>query len=274
MTAHRSWQLLQQQQQRQQQPASSSSSSSKVYERDLNREGCSYLELARPEAPLPKPPKMSANPPREVPTTMQSWPKLLPTEEQERKTETDRQLKYAKLTHTASWDDYTRKHRLTSSTMPEIWSSISLIPTQLEGPEILRNELAVLFCTSIAEEAIYKRCLFFCRCGRDQKGGKVVFGKFKCSDEKGRVLLVFDGPTCGGCQQKVCRDGLEEVYWCTVCHGMYCEACIQCIAIDPTDRMRKLYSTEENAERWCQLMDGELRSAERRQAASRCIGLG
>ena len=114
-------------------------------------------------------------------------------------------MRYSRLAVDDKWVNHKRWHALLDPAKPLVYSCISMVPNQLEGPDVFRNELSILFCAGDKDIPFVQRCLFSCSCNEDVVGGKVVFGKFNLQ-RKGSNLLAFEKSECEECKQKVLRE--------------------------------------------------------------------
>ena len=144
-----------------------------------------------------------------------------------------------------------RRHVLLDPDLPQIWSCVSSIPGQHEGPEIYRDDLMVMFCTKHSGTHLPDRCMFFCNCDRDTDGGKNVFGNFAPWESKHTQNLSLKNRNCGQCANPLVRETLRVAYWCTICNEKLCQMGAGMIPFDPIPRMTELVSTQCNLNHWC-----------------------
>ena len=139
---------------------------------------------------------------REIPEEISRFPELVRVNREWWKTTSDREMWFAKLQPDEGAEQVKRRRALLNPSLPAVHCCISLNEQQLEGPELVRNELLILSCSEKPEAPIAQRCPFFCRCDEDTMGGKVVLGRFNLQ-HKGVNVKTFEEMQCDSCGEKI-----------------------------------------------------------------------
>lgn len=114
----------------------------------------------------------------------------------------------AKLAPPIKWERQFRWHALLDPDLPPIWSCVSMVPHQQDGPEICRDDFSVMFCTEHSGTHLPDRCLFFCSCSQYKNGGKNVLGKLNFWNTK-YTHIFFKHRSCAQCNNPLARETLK-----------------------------------------------------------------